>query len=152
MRALFNKRKEIRISSKYYLLIQHKWAKKMNTLTYGLSKKTLQILLSIFVIICGSVCIWIIYTALFSKGHKPLIFDNSVKSAIPDNRPALIKDQRKILFNSEYEKISKFGNYIDSLKQSPNGKAFIDSINNCRPKLLDSVSFIQNYYRINYKN
>lgn len=152
MCPLFKKRKEIRISSKYYLFIKNKWAEKMSTLTSGLSKQKLVFLLFLFVIITVSICIYNVYSAFSTKEDRPI--DNGIRSNsnhLIVIKPALDITTETVSSNTEFENVSRFVFYLDSLKESESGKKILDSIKYYRPGLLDSLIFIENYYKINLK-
>ncbi|RKR05182.1 hypothetical protein C8C83_4515 [Flavobacterium sp. 90] len=149
MMKLFKKNKEIRINPKYYLLIQDKWVKKMNTLTSDLSKQSLLIYLILFVIITGSISIYNIYRGLYCKDYKQTDIGIRINSEhLIVAKPSL---NITVLPKIEFENISNFSLFIDSLKHTKEGKKIYDSITNCRPGLLDSIVFIKNYYKTNFK-
>lgn len=66
MRSLFTKRETPFVYNKYYLSAQDKWAKKMKSITTGLSKRTLIYLLILFVVLTTGFFVVNIYEA-FSK-------------------------------------------------------------------------------------
>lgn len=51
-----------------------------------------------------------------------------------------------IISETEFEKITRFRKYMDSLGRSPTGKKMHDSIVLNRPGLLDSLTIVENYY------
>lgn len=149
---LFNKNKEIQISPKYYLLIQDKWAKKMSVLTSNLSKQSLVFYLILFIIIAGSISLYNVYCGFFSKEYKQRgigIRANSEHLIV--TKLSLNKTNEKLLLKAEVENITNFSIYLDSLKESEEGRKIYDSIKNYRPGLLDSLVFIENYYKMNLK-
>lgn len=144
------KTKEIRISPKYYLLLQDKWSKKMSALTSNLSKQSLVFFLVLFIIITGSISVYSVYNGFSLKDQE------GIKSRINYNhlivtKPIFNKTTEPVLPKIEFENITRFIFYLDSLKQSKEGKKIYDSINKCRPGLLDSVTLIENYYKTNLK-
>jgi hypothetical protein len=149
---LFKKNKEFRISPKYYLLIRDKWAKKMSLLTSDLSKQSLVFYLILFIIITGSICLYNVYSAFSSKGHKQKSIGIRVNSEhLIVTKSSLDRTNETVLPKGEFENITSFSIYLDSLKQSEGGRKIYDSIKNNRPGLLDSLLFIENYYKINLK-
>lgn len=150
MWRLLKKDNEIRISPKYYLLIQDKWAKKMNLLTSDLSKRSLVIYLSLFIIITGGISIYNVCNGFFSK-------ESIVRTGIISNcnsivvKSASYTKTETIVPTADFENISRINVYLDSLKQSNDGLKIYDSIDNYRPGLLDSLKFMTNYYKTNFK-
>jgi hypothetical protein len=150
MWRLFKKNNEIRISPKYYLLIQDKWVKKMNLLTSDLSRRSLVIYLSLFIIITGGFSIYNVYNGFYTE-------ENIVKTVIISNGNSIVVKSASypktetILPTADFENISRINFYLDSLKQSKDGLNIYDSIDNYRPGLLDSLKFITNYYKTNFK-
>lgn len=51
-----------------------------------------------------------------------------------------------IISETEFEKITRFRKYMNSLGRSPTGKKMHDSIVLNRPGLLDSLTIVENYY------
>lgn len=80
---LFKKQKEIRISPKYYLLIKNRWAKRMNALTAGLSKRGQMYLLIVFVVLMGLLCVYHILKGFWITESNPLSVE---KISTPTNK------------------------------------------------------------------
>lgn len=150
MRWLFKKNKEIRISPKYYLLLQDKWAKKMSALTSNLSKKCLVFYLILFVSSTASVSVYNLCNGLWGKEYKA-----AGTRISPDHlivvKPALDIKKQTVLSRAEFENITHFSSYLESLKESKEGKKIYDSILYNRPGILDSLVGIENYYKTNFK-
>lgn len=148
MRRLFKKNKEIRISPKYYLLAQDKWAKKMSALTSNLSKKCLVFYLILFVGSTASVSVYNLCNGFWCKEYKG-------GRISPDHlivvKPALDIKKQTVLSRAEFENITRFNFYLESLKKSKQGKKIYDSISYNRPGILDSLVCIENYYKTNFK-
>lgn len=149
--SLFKKHEGIQISNKYYVLVQDKWAKKMSRLTLGLSRKRLVSLLIGFVVLSSSTSIYIIY--------RGLNFSISSIDSVSISKPAEVNKQLKNnvlksfpISKKEYEKIIRFRYYLDSLERSSSGKKTYDSIKLVQPGLMDSLAFIENYYKSNVKD
>lgn len=67
MKLLFKKQDTPFVYNKYYLLAQDKWAKKMNVMTTGLSKKTLMYLLVLFIVTTTGFLLINIYMVFSAK-------------------------------------------------------------------------------------
>ncbi|HEU4789423.1 MAG TPA: hypothetical protein VFS71_07045, partial [Flavobacterium sp.] len=65
--AAENRSKGYQIGHKYYLVIQDKWARKMSSVTLGLSKRKLICLLGLFLILTTSACFYIISESLSNR-------------------------------------------------------------------------------------
>lgn len=150
MWSLFKNQKEIKVNPKYYLLIQDKWAKKMSRLTSNLSRRSLVIYLMLFITTSGSISIYNIYGAFFSKEKSVAIgiISNSTSVVM---KPVQVRTNERVLSKVEFEKIIRINSYLDSLKQSKEGQKLYDSIKNYRPGLLDSLEFVEKYYKTNFK-
>jgi len=62
------------------------------------------------------------------------------------------RELNTIISETEFEKITRFRKYMDSLGRSPAGKKTYDSIVSGRPGLLDSLTILENYYYSHLKN
>lgn len=150
MRFWFKKQKEIQVSNKYYEIVKDAWAKKMSSMTSGFSKKSLVLLLIVFIVFTGSICFSIVYRAL-------VLDSSSVITIEPVSKPvqvnAKLKDNLKPFSISpqEYIKNIHWRSYLDSLKGKPLGKKLYNNIVLCQPGLMDSIVFIENYYKSNVK-
>jgi hypothetical protein len=150
--AAENRSNGCQIEHKYYLVIQDKWARKMSSVTSRLSKRKLICLLGLFVILSGSTCFYIISNAFFNRTTT------SIK-IIPISKPIdVLKESVSTISGplsvtrTEFKRITCFRMYLDSLGKSPTGKKVYDSIDRCRPGFMDSLVFIENYYKSNFKN
>lgn len=148
------KRKDVKISPKYYLFLQDKWAKKMSALTSDLSMRSLKCLLILFVLFTGIVCLYNLCCGFFSTNSVSQNIFVLTKTASKNHKPLSQKPIQNIpvLSKKELENITSFMLYIESLKQSPEGKRIYDSINYSRPGLLDSLYYVENYYKTKSKN
>ncbi|WP_281631543.1 hypothetical protein [Flavobacterium luteolum] len=70
MKSLFNKQSEPFVYHKYYLLLQEKWAVKMNSLSAGMSRRKLICALVLFTLLCSGYLIYILYTSLKKSPEK----------------------------------------------------------------------------------
>ncbi len=151
MKSLINKGRGIGLFQEYYKVFQCRWAQKMNNLTKDLSKKQQIFILSGFIVFSGSMIILIICKGVSLIGSDTINIVPISKSIHVNEKfrsnPGLFPISQK-----EYEKVISFRLYIDSLETSLSGKRAADSIKLLRPGLLDSVVFIENYYKSNIKN
>ncbi|MDR6845567.1 hypothetical protein [Flavobacterium granuli] len=140
------------IPMKFYLFVQDKWSKKMSDIASRLSKKKLVCSLGLFVILAGGICIYGISRSFINTAKdcikiipisEPM--DAIGKSFVLNPKPFPISQK-------EFERIARFRMYLDSLGRSPIGKRAFDSIIGLRPGLMDSLVFIENYYKSNCKN
>jgi hypothetical protein len=150
MKPLLKKQKETQISNKYWLMAQDKWAKKMSALVWGLSRKKMIFLLIGFVIFTGSISICIAWSGFLRDTSQKI---NILPVAIPANVNKKVKTAKT--FSGQFQenkRIICFRSYLDSLASSSSGRKTYDSIQICRPGLLDSLVFIENYYKSNVKD
>ena len=140
------------ILHRYYLFIQDKWARKMCSVTSGLPKRKLICLLGLFVILSGSTCFYIISES-FSNSTMNSIKIIPISKPIDGIRESVSVISRPLsISGTEFRRIISFRKHLDSLRKSPTGKKTYDSINRCRPGLMDSLVFIEKYYKSNFKN
>lgn len=147
---LFRKNNEITISPKYYLLIRDKWAKKMSVLTSDLSKQSLVFYLILFIIITGSTCIYNIHRGFSSKEYKQTGIRINSKPIIV-TKQSLHRTNETLLPKAEVENIRNSSIYLENFKEFERVSEIYDSIKNYTPGLLDSLVFIENYYKMNLK-
>lgn len=69
MKSLFNKQSEPFVYHKYYLLLQEKWAVKMNSLSAGMSRRKLICALVLFTLLCSGYLIYNMYRS-FAKSAE----------------------------------------------------------------------------------
>lgn len=130
---------------------QSGWAVWMQRKTEKLSGKGKLMMLLIFVLLTGSYSIYLIGKS-FSKNPAPSFL------IIPIKRPAHIQENgdeaehaNAVISKSEYERIYRFRQYMDSLTRSSTGKVLYDSIVAHRPGLMDSIQIIENIYQSQIK-
>jgi hypothetical protein len=140
------------LTRKYYLFVQDKWAKKMSSITSRLSKGQLLCLLALFVILTGGVCIYIISSSLFNTTSNSIKIISISKSVESYSKLLVIYPKPQSVSGKEFKRVGRFRIYLDSLARSPAGKRAYDSIDQCRPGLVDSLVFIENYYKSNFKD
>lgn len=134
------------------LRLQYKCAQWLERKTAHLSRKSWIFILISFTLLTSGCCIYLIVDS-FSKTTSSSI------TITPIAKPTNTMQKGKQMINSspsiskiEYEKIIQFRRYIDSLGRSPTGRKLQDSILQCRPGLLDSLSIVENYYHSQFKN
>lgn len=157
MWSLFKKRKtesvsKIEIWHKLFLFIQSEWAKRMGAITSNLSKGKLICLLGLFVFLTGGFCIHI-FLKSFSNVTPNIIKIVSLSKPVDVFEKSFgIRTKPLPISIEEFKRIIGFRVYLDSLKRSPSGNQIYDSIDRCRPGLMDSLVFIENYYKSNLKD
>jgi hypothetical protein len=104
-----------------------------------------------FVIITGGYCIHLTVRSIIENQRNSF-------SIIPIKTPSNLsktgddsKIESSIITKSEYEKIHGFKKYMDSLKLSATGKGLYDGIIAGRPRLMDSVQYIEKLYQSQIK-
>lgn len=139
-------------TTKLWLFIEDKWAKKMSSITSRLSERMLICLLALFVVLAGGACFYSISKSFSNATSldikiiritKPV--DAFEKSFGTIGRP--LPSSR-----NEFKRVIDFKMYLDSLGRSPTGRTVYDSIDKYRPGLMDSLIFIENYYKSNFKD
>lgn len=130
---------------------QSRWAVWMQQKTEKLSGKGKLMMLLIFVLLTGSYSIYLIGKSF--SGNQTYSF-----SITPIKKPAYIqkngneaKHTNAAIGESEFERIHRFRQYMDSLVRSPTGKVLYDSIVAHRPGLMDSIQIIENMYQSQIK-
>lgn len=129
-----------------YKYIQRIWADMMAKHTGTFSRKT-WIMSLVFFILFGSGCsIYLIVRAISgeSKAMVPVSRIKKPAHVTETDETDNISVQEK---GAEYERVKQFRLYMDSLARSPSGRIIYDSIIQSRPGLMDSVRFIEIYYK-----
>lgn len=129
------------------LRLQTGWSLWMGRRTQHLSRRTLLLLLVAFIVIAGGYSIYLIGESF--SGNQSNAF-----SVTPIKKPGFVRQTGEvasppdmIVGKPDYQRIIRFRGYMDSLTQSPAGKAVYDSILLSRPGLLDSARFIVEIYQ-----
>lgn len=129
---------------------QQAWTKWMEHRTENLNHNQWLLVLGLFVLLSGGYSSYLISTSVLSKGTMIFSITSIQKpiTATPEgkNKPAFV------LTKKEYQKINRFRLYMDSLKRNPEGKVEYNKIILHRPGLMDSLDFIETYYRSQIKN
>ncbi|QGK73545.1 hypothetical protein [Flavobacterium sp. SLB02] len=151
MEPWFKKRINSKGTNRYYELLKQKWAREMSRITSGLSREKLIVFLLVFTGLSSAISLVILYRGLVSGTSSVISMDRISERIQPHER--VIKIERKSFFISpaEYKSITGARQYLDSLKASAEGKTSYDNIMHRRPGLLDSLIFIENYYKSNVK-
>jgi len=127
--------------------LQKGWANWMSKRTSNFKRRHWLIALALFILVAGGYNCYLIIDSILSKGrvifsiypiHRLLFFSETGEAA---------SDPVFQLPPGEYERIHRFRLHIDSLAASPSGKKVHDSILLYRPGLMDSVLFIEEYYK-----
>lgn len=151
MKPWFKKRISAKGTYRYYELVKHWWAREMNRITSGLSREKLIVFLLVFTGFSSVISLSILYRGLIS-GTSPVVSMDRISEQVYTHERR-IKRASKSFFISprEYKSITGARQYLDSLKGSAEGKKKYDSIILGRPGFLDSLFFIENYYKSNVK-
>jgi hypothetical protein len=129
------------------LRLQTGWALWMGRRTEHLSRKTLLLLLLTFIVLACGYSIYLIGQS-FSGDQANAI------SITPIKKPGHVlqagdaaSQPDMVVSKTDYQRIIRFREYMDSLARSPAGKAAYDSIILSRPGLLDSIRVIEEIYQ-----
>lgn len=129
-----------------YKRLQGGWANWLMRHTENFSRRTWIALLILFVISTSTISIYLAVNAVTKQ-------TGSSEQITRIKKPRLLlktgqeKSARPGISQSEYKRIEAFRFFMDSLARSPAGKVTYDSILLARPGLMDSVWFIENYYK-----
>lgn len=164
MKFLFRKRKKKQVPEqdsgcdrilvqavKTCLRVQIVWAQWMQRKTKHLSQRMLFLLLLVFISLAGG------YNAYLIKknfsGHQTNAFAISpIKLPGQILQTGDISIQTDIQISStEYLRIIRFRDFMDSLARSSSGKARYNSIVSIRPGLIDSIQLIEKIYHSQFK-
>ena len=143
-----NKPEKIAMLANYYGQMRDRWARKMSALTTGLCKRDMILILAGFVFFGSSMNLLIVYDSF--KNHTP----ESIR--IPSISKVLTGPQEKnsvlqpfAISSEKYKAMMDFKMYLQG--EDSCAKALYDSLKAWRPGLLDSLVYIENYYRSNVK-
>lgn len=134
------------------LRFQHTCAQWLERKTAHFSRLNWIVALFTFIVFTGACSVYVIATSFSGTRTKNI-------TVIPIMRPTNsihLKekdiDLNTIISKAEFEKVTRFRRYMDSLGRSPTGKKTHDSIVQYRPGLLDSLVILENYYYSHLKN
>jgi hypothetical protein len=128
------------------LRLQEKWAAFMDRKVNRLSTRSKKFGLMVFVGLSVLTCVSILIETFTSSTpasfkvqaiHSAKHFTSTGEISVP--AASLIPER-------EYRKIISFHHYMDSLQASVSGRLIFDSINHCRPGLLDSAITLEKLY------
>ena len=153
---LFIKKKENNLRPKHnafhnglqrgYRRLQGGWADGMSRFTKNFSKGKWMVSLILFVLLAGTGSVYVaVNSSTAKKNHSILII--RIKTPKYINETGETNTSGINISAAEFGRIKKFRVYMDSLAGSPSGKIFYDSIMSHRPRLMDSIEFIENYYQ-----
>jgi hypothetical protein len=128
------------------LRLQHKCAQWLERKTAHFSRLNWIVVLFTFIVFTGGCSIYIIVNSFSNNKSRNITIASITKPTndIPLKEKPL--ELNAIISKAEFEKITSFRKYMDSLGRSPTGKKTHDSIVLNRPGLLDSLTIIENYY------
>jgi hypothetical protein len=142
----FRNRKNASTGS-FWFFAQTKWAKWMGKRTENLSRRTLILLLLLFITLTGSHSIFLIRKSVSGNPANP-VSATGVKIPKHVTKSRRVVPQQDITVNNDvFQRITQFREYMDSLARSQDGKAMYDSIVTNRPGLLDSIKLVEKIYR-----
>jgi hypothetical protein len=128
------------------------WSKKMETFSSRLSKKSLVCALALFVMLTASACFYCISESLANNAVVGIKISPISKPSNQFGKSFDTHPQDIFMVKKEIKRIIDFRIYLNRLTKTRKGKISYDSINRCRPGLLDSLALIENYYKHYFKN
>jgi hypothetical protein len=134
------------------LRLQYKCAQWLERKTAHFSRLNWIVVLFTFIVFTGGCSIYLIVNSFSNNKSRNITIALITK---PTNHIPLKEKPPQlnaIISKTEFEKITSFRRYMDSLGRSPTGKKTHDSIVLNRPGLLDSLTIIENYYYSHLKN
>ncbi|WP_394776319.1 hypothetical protein [Flavobacterium sp.] len=134
------------------LRLQYKCAHWLELKTAHFSSLNWIVILFAFIVFTGGCSIYLIVNSFSNNKSRNITIAPITKPTnhIPLKEKPL--ELNAIISKTEFEKITSFRKYMDSLGRSPTGKKTHDSIVLNRPGLLDSLTIIENYYYSHLKN
>jgi hypothetical protein len=132
--------------------LQYKCANWLERKTAHFTRLNWIMILFAFIVFTGGCSIYLIVNSFSGNKTGNLVLTPITKptNAIPLKEKPL--ELNEVISKTEFEKITSFRKYMDSLSRSPTGKKTYDSIVSDRPGLLDSLTIIENYYYSHLKN
>jgi len=128
------------------LRLQYKCANWLERKTAHLTRLNWIVILLCFTVFTSGCSIYLIVNSFSVNKTRNITVTPITKptNLVPtkENPPQL----NTIISETEFEKITRFRKYMDSLGRSPTGKKMHDSIVLNRPGLLDSLTIVENYY------
>lgn len=148
MKTSLNKTEMIAVLANYYGQMRDRWAREMSGLTMGLCKRDMIFLLAGFVLLGSSLNLLIVYNSF--KNHTPENIRIPSKAKVltgPQGKDSVL--QPFAVSGGKYKAMMDFKMYLQ--REDSSERAFYDSLRVWRPGLLDSLVYIENYYRSNDK-
>ncbi|RUT68518.1 hypothetical protein D0817_20535 [Flavobacterium cupreum] len=132
--------------------LQYKCANWLKSKTAHFSRLNWIVVLFTFIVFTGGCSIYLIVKSFSGNTTKNITVTPITKptNLVPTKEKPL--ELNTIISETEFEKITSFRSYMDSLGRSPTGKKTHDSIVLNRPELLDSLTMLENYYYSHLKN
>lgn len=134
-----------------WLFIQDKWAQMMSEVTSRLSRRMLVCLLGLFVLLSASFFVRIVSKSFTNETSNIIKTISISKPVNVFGKSAAFIDKPNSISSEKFKRITAFRMYLDSLGRSPSGIRIYDSINRFRPGLLDSLVYVENFYKSNLK-
>lgn len=134
------------------LRFQYKCANWLERKTAHFTRLNWIVILLCFTVFTTGCSIYLIVNSFSPKKNRNITVTPITKptNLVPTKEKPL--KLNTIISKTEFEKITSFRKYMDSLGRSPTGKKTHDSIVLNRPGLLDSLTIIENYYYAHLKN
>lgn len=117
---------------------QRKLADWLGRQSEKLSTRGKQVSLLLFGLLMGGVSLTLMINSIRDTSVNASVFPRAIES--PISPPRVGRDP--VLTPEEYNKLAAFRRMMDSLKQSPGGRALYEEILQGRTGLLDSVDFL----------
>ncbi|MFH6957258.1 hypothetical protein ACHRV1_07610 [Flavobacterium aquidurense] len=134
------------------LRLQYKCAHWLERKTAHLTRLNWIVILLCFTVFTSGCSIYLIVNSFSVNKTRNITVTPITKptNLVPTKEKPL--EFNTIISETEFEKITRFRKYMDSLGRSSTGKKIHDSIVLNRPGLLDSLTIVENYYYSHLKN
>lgn len=133
------------------LRLQYKFAHWLERKTVTWSRKSWILILIFFTILTSGSSIYVVVKSLSQSEANAIHIIPITKSIKGRKTDSKTEQLKRSISSSEFEKIIRFRRYMDSLVRSPTGQKIKDSIIQCRPGLLDSLTIVEKYYQSQLK-
>jgi len=131
---------------------QFKVASLLQAKSEKLSLNTKRLIVVAFSVISFSSCVYLVVKSSLGNQNIDLsIAAIEVPEHILQNEDKPLGPSKRVS-KSEFEKVKKFRAYLDSLATSNSGRRIYDSIVKYPPGLIDSLVFIENFYKSHSSN
>jgi hypothetical protein len=132
------------------LWLQSKWALYMDHKINRLSNRSKKFGLTIFVGLSVLICVSILVETFRGPHQKASFQIGNIRKSKHTSSTGEAQVSSSLPKN-QYRKIVAFLHYMDSLSGSVSGRKVFDSINGCRPGLLDSAITLEKLYHAQNK-